>query len=170
METRKQDRADVPGAIPIDRRDEFRNDGKAGDIGIGMEIDDWMAARHELAMNPLLGHALLSAQSMGFSTLLASESQALSNAAAGDEAGELTSRGHTLLQVQERLLELEMQSLPERYQDLYQALFPNLHDPHREARQRQVEREEDAKALRTRNVDQALTVAGHDQSTLPGFV
>ncbi|MGO9443269.1 MAG: hypothetical protein ACLPXB_00675 [Thiobacillaceae bacterium] len=169
IEIQRQDQMDLPGSTNIDRRDKFRREGKADDTGIGMAMDEWMAARHTLATNPLLGHALMTAQSMGPSTLLASESKALGVAAICDEAGVLTSRGHTLLQVQERLLELEMQGLPERDQDLYQDLFQNRADSHRVARQREAEREQEAKALRTRNVDQTLSVSGHDQSILPDF-
>ncbi|MGA7178232.1 MAG: hypothetical protein WBX11_01405 [Thiobacillaceae bacterium] len=152
FETDVQDQQDRPGAITTPLRDELHSDVETGSMVFGLPMDDWMEARHELAMSPLLGHALMLSQSIGPSELLASERKVLADALAYNEAGDLTPRGCNVLLVQQHLLELERQQLPEHYQDLY----PDLRVEHRDAQQLALEREQEAKALRTRNVGEAL--------------
>jgi hypothetical protein len=151
-----QDQQDRQGAIPISLQDELHryehSDVESGTTVFGLPVDDWMAARRELAMHPLLGHALLISKSIDPSGLLASEHKALSEAHVYDEAGNLTRKGVAFLQVQQRLLDLELQQLPERYREPYSGEYVGLHPGQKEVHQQELEREQEAKSLRTRNV------------------
>jgi hypothetical protein len=164
-----QNQVSMPGMKTTDLRDELHgevhrdmtSDVETGTTVFGLPIDDWMAARHELAMSPLLGPALMLSQSIGPLGLLASERNALRDALAYSEAGGLTQTGRNLLQVQQHLLDLERQQLPEQYRDLYAGRDPIFKSKQDHLHQQEEEREQEAKALRTRNVGEALEAADH---------